>query len=371
MMSSLRKLSSFDNDIDFTRLWRKSLVLSAVLVLVSIVAIVGRGIDFGIDFEGGDSYEVPSTDLSVGDARDALAEVGQDGAKIQILGRDTLRVQTQTLTEEARSDVLATLAEATGTEEADIGVSTVGPSWGEEISAKAIRALIIFLVVIALYISVRLEWQMAVGSLVGLVHDLIISVGVYALFQFEVTPATVIAFLTILGFSLYDGIVVFDKVQENQARTSVAARMPYSDTMSLSLNQTLMRSLNTSITALLPILSLLVVGSFILGAVTLQEFGVALLVGVTVGAYSSIFVAAPVVAFIREREPKFASLRQRLEAQAPAAGPVGVTRRDRAAEPVTVGSVTTTPGAEPARAPVARPTSTTIPPRPRKKGRRR
>ncbi|CAN5748546.1 protein translocase subunit SecF [soil metagenome] len=376
MMRSLRKLSSFDNDIDFTSLWRKSLVLSAVLVLVSIGALVFRGVDLGIDFEGGDAYDVPAADVSTGEVRDALAPLGQDGAKVQVIGGDTLRVQTETLEPDQREEVLDALSGLTGTSTDDIGVSTVGPSWGEEISEKALRALVLFLILVAIYITVRLEWQMAVGSLVGLVHDLIISVGVYALFQFEITPATVISFLTILGYSLYDGIVVCDKVQENRARVGVAGRMTYSESMSLSLNQTLMRSLNTSITALLPVLSMLVVGSFILGAVTLKEFAVALAVGLTVGAYSSVFVAAPVVAWIREREPRNRSLRERLEAQRtvdPVSGQPASPERQPvgAAAPAGAGRATTVTTRSPQSPRPARPSTTAIPPRPRKKGRRR
>jgi preprotein translocase subunit SecF len=217
---------------------------------------------------------------------------------------------------------------------------------------------------------------MAVATLAALVHDILVTLGVYSLTGFEVTPATVIAILTILGYSIYDGIVVFDKVDENTRLVSSTSRVTYSDMVNLSLNQTVMRSLNTSITALIPIASLLVVGSFILGATTLQEFALALLIGLASGAYSSIFIASPLLAILKEREPRFRDVRRRIEARGasgpvvpepPVAAPAHVAvPGDKAAEPAVV-------GAQPAPAqgrPPASP-SGVIPPRPRKKTRRR
>ena len=166
------------------------------------------------------------------------------------------------------------------------------------------RALVIFLVLVALFIAWRLEWRMALAAIIAMIHDVLISVGVYSVFGFEVTPATVVAFLTILGFSLYDTIVVFDKVNENTERFS-GSRVPYADVINVSMNQVLMRSLNTSIAAVLPVLSLLILGSGILGAVTLREFSLALLVGLITGSYSSIFVASPLLAMFKEREPRY------------------------------------------------------------------
>jgi preprotein translocase subunit SecF len=207
----------------------------------------------------------------------------------------------------------------------------VGPSWGDEITAAAQRALIFFFIAIGLYISIRLEWKMAIGALASIVHDILISVGFYAALQLEITPATVIAFLTILGYSLYDTIVVYDRVQTNTERITQTAKRTYTDAVSLSLNQVLMRSINTSVTSLIPVVSLLFIGSFILGATTLQEFAIALAVGMAVGAYSSIFVAAPVLAWVKEREPAMAELRKRVAARggpvvsgrAPVVAPVG------------------------------------------------
>ena len=355
------KLASFDNDIDFRRLWRIGAVISAVALVFCVGGLLVRGLNLGIDFEGGTSWEVPAAGVSVSDARDALSGTGAEGAKIQIVGDDTVRVQAEPGDDAARDDVTEALAEMAGVDRSEVGVSTVGPTWGDEISEKAQRALVFFFVIIAAYIALRLEWKMAVGALAAVVHDIIITVGVYAVFQLEVTPATVIAVLTILGYSLYDTIVVFDKVQDNVEKPAVSQKMPYTDVMSLSLNQVLMRSLNTSITSLLPVLAMLLVGSFLLGAVTLQEFAIALAIGLVTGAYSSIFVSAPLVAYLKEREPYYRNLRQRLEHRQPARSVAG-----------TVSAEAGSASAAPASAPGAPELSgRVIPPRPRKKGKRR
>jgi preprotein translocase subunit SecF len=224
----------------------------------------------------------------------------------------------------------------------------------------------VFLVLVAAFIAWRLEWRMALAAIAAMLHDVLLSVGVYSLFGFEVTPATVVAFLTILGFSLYDTIVVFDKVQENQKRYSTT-RMPYADIINVSMNQVLMRSLNTSIAAILPVLSLLVLGAGILGAVTLREFALALLVGLVTGSYSSIFVASPLVALAKEREPKYKPLRghhatgAELERLVHGGNPLGRRERGRVstADLVEAAAVSLTPEA-----------ALTHAPRPRKKKRR-
>jgi preprotein translocase subunit SecF len=206
------------------------------------------------------------------------------------------------------SNVQKGLAEAAGVEVQEVSSTSVSSSWGRSITEKAVRALVIFLVLVALFISWRFEWRMALAAIIAMIHDVLISVGVYSVFRFEVTPATVVAFLTILGFSLYDTIVVFDKVNENTARYA-GVRAPYADTMNVSMNQVLMRSINTSIAAVLPVLSLLVVGAGIMGAVSLREFALALLVGLLTGSYSSIFIAAPLLAMFKERDPRYKNLR--------------------------------------------------------------
>jgi len=367
-MNAIRRLLRGENDIDFPKWWKRGLIFSAVLVVVSVVSLATRGLNLGIDFEGGISWEVSAPGVSVSDARSALAAVGEDGAKIQIVGLDILRVQGPAASQDHQDEVRQKLADLSGASVAEVSVSTVGPSWGNEITKSAIRALAIFLLAILLYLAWRLEWKMAVGAIVAVVHDVIISVGVYSVFQFEVTPATVIAFLTILGYSIYDTVVVFDKVKENEGRVGLSSRLTYTDMMSLSMNQVLLRSLNTSIVSLIPVISLLIVGAGILGAVTLEEFAIALTVGLTAGAYSSIFIAAPTVVWLKEREPKNRQIRDRIETAKPASSrrTASATTAADAEDDATVGA----PASAPTGSGAVTPTGA-IPPRPRKKTKKR
>jgi len=216
---------------------------------------------------------------------------------------------------ELASNVTQELAKLTGTPASQVTVDTVGPSWGKQISEKARNALVVFLIAITIFITIRFELKMAIATVVALFHDLLMVIGLYAVFGFPVTPATVIALLTMLGFSIYDGIVVFDRVNENTKMVSAKGKMTYTEMANFSLNQVLMRSLNTSITSLLPIMSVLVVGAFILGASTLEEFGLALFLGLLSGAYSSLFIATPLLAILKEREPRYREIRERLKTQ--------------------------------------------------------
>lgn len=318
----LSRLYHGETSFDFIGRWKLWFTISGVLILIGIGALIAHGgLNLGIDFTGGNVWQVRnSANVSVADATDAIEKLGIGDTKIQTVG-DDLRVQTPPFTgsqavQQAReAEVVNALSDLTGASitEVDANRNTVGPSWGDEISSKAIRALVIFLIAITIYITLRFEIRMAIATLAALFHDLLIVLGAYALLQLPVTPATVIAILTILGFSIYDGIVVFDRVDENTRLLATGARMTYTDMTNLSLNQVLMRSLNTQITALLPILSLLIVGSLLLGATTLQEFGLALFLGQLSGAYSSLFIASPVLALLKEREPRYRALRKRLE----------------------------------------------------------
>jgi preprotein translocase subunit SecF len=211
---------------------------------------------------------------------------------------DVITVQVEEVPPEVAQAVTRDFATAAGVTVEDISFSFTSSTWGSEITDKAIRALVIFLVVVSIFISIRFEWRMAVAALAAMAHDVIAAVGVYSLFQFEVTPATVIAFLTILGYSLYDTIVVFDRVQENEGRYA-GTKMPYEDVVNISMNQVLMRSIITSFSSILPVISLLLIGAGLLGAETLQEFALALLVGMIFGMYSSIFVATPLLATLK------------------------------------------------------------------------
>ena len=324
-MNLLRTLYRGEHSFDFPAMWKKGLAVSIALVIISVAALGVRGLNLGIEFEGGTSWEVEAPGASVADARDALSGTDAESGKIQTVGTDSIRVRADVDDSADVLDITARLADFAGVEATDVSVTTVGPSWGDQITGKARNALIWFFVIVAGYIAIRLEWKMAIGALVAVAHDILISVGVYAVFQFEVTPATVIAFLTIMGYSLYDTIVVYDKVREVGGRLTVTGRYTYTEMMNLSLNQVLMRSINTSITSVLPVLSMLVIGSFFLGALTLQEFAIALLIGILVGTYSSIFVASSLVAYMKEREEEHRLVAEKIAARGDAAD--GATRR--------------------------------------------
>ncbi len=299
------------------RSWRWGLI-SGTLILISLVSFGVRGLNLGIDFEGGNSwqYTVKSGQPSVSTVRSIMADNGVTDPKIVIIGGNQIRVQAPSGKAAVLDKITAALAKNGGVSASAVSVNEVGPTWGGQVSHKALVALAWFMGLIALYLSVRFEPKMALAALLALVHDIIITVGVYSVFGFEVTPSTVIAFLTILGFSLYDTVVVFDKVRENTALLGTARGETYSMVVNRSMNQVLMRSLNTSFVALLPVASLLVVGSGILGALAIRDFAVALFVGLLIGAYSSIFVATPILAWLKEREPKNRALRERAERNA-------------------------------------------------------
>ncbi|MET0903264.1 MAG: protein translocase subunit SecF [Acidimicrobiales bacterium] len=357
-----------DTNFEFVRHLKRWAIISSVVILIGLLSLWQRGLNLGIDFEGGIVWEVPAGDVSVAEAQDALADNGLSGLTIQTLtaGDDVLlRIEAEPLEDaEKAQDVSRELAEITGSDIEEVSLTAVGPSWGEEISRKALRALVVFLVLITIYITLRFELRMAIPTLVALIHDVLITIGVYSIIGFEVTPATVIAVLTILGFSIYDGIVVFDKVDENTKLVGTTHGLTYSDMVDLSLNQVLMRSLNTSITALLPVASLLILGSFILGATTLQEFALALLIGLFAGAYSSLFIASPLLAVLKEREPRYRDIRRRLEGRAPVS-------KVPASATATVGAADDAAGSDVAAPATPSPSGRPIPPRPRKKGKKR
>ncbi|MEM7288231.1 MAG: protein translocase subunit SecF [Actinomycetota bacterium] len=299
-MSRLARMYRNDTDVDFPAYWKRVMAVSVAIALIGGLSLLTRGLNLGLEFEGGAAWELPANGVSIDDARSTLDSLGLADARIQT-GDDVLRVRAELDTEDARvTEVTAALGDLTGADATEISVNTAGPSWGEEITDKAVQALIVFFIVIAAYITVRLRWEMAVGALVAVAHDLLITVGLYSIFQWDVTPATVIAFLTIMGYSLYDTMVVFDKVRDNELRLA-NNKLGATEVMNLSLNQVLMRSINTSITSLIPVLSVLVVGSLIMGAVALQEFALALLIGLLIGTFSSLFIAAPISTWLRER----------------------------------------------------------------------
>lgn len=299
------------------RSWRWAL-LSGTLILISLVAFGVKGLNLGIDFEGGTQWQFTVSSAkgsaSAGDVRDVLEPLGLGDAKVLIVGDDSVRVQSEDTSRAEQVKITAALAKYAEADVAQVSVSNVGPTWGDKVSSKALSALIVFFFVIAGYLTFRFEWRMALAAIVAVVHDIIITIGVYAVTGFEVTPATVVAFLTILGFSLYDTVVVFDKVRDNTARVGTVRGDTYSSMVNRSLNQVLMRSINTSIVALLPVASLLFVGTYAFGGLALRDFALALFVGLITGAYSSIFVATPVLAWLKERQPRYRALRERAAA---------------------------------------------------------
>ena len=312
----LRKIYRSDFHIDFIRRRALWLGISGVIVAISLAALVPgiRGLHYGIDFKGGTQFTVPLTkNVSVPDFKAAVAKQGVVADTVQIargVGSSTRQaeVETASLSVEKTGAVQQALATLSGTPLNKVSVDSVGSTWGSEISNKAIRGLIVFLIVVILYMSWRLETKMAFSGIIALLHDLVITAGIYAITGLQVTPDTVIAILTILGYSLYDTVVVFDKIKENVVLPS-NSKKPYDVIANESMNQVLMRSINTSLTTLLPVGSLLFVGSFLLGADTLRELALALFVGIASGTYSSIFVATPLLSIMKEREPRYSSLR--------------------------------------------------------------
>ncbi|HET8988747.1 MAG TPA: protein translocase subunit SecF [Humibacillus sp.] len=292
--------------IDFIGRQKTWYALSGVLIILALVGIFARGLNFGIEFSGGSEFRIQGVSNSQDYEQKAQAAVGEAGiggnVVATVVGQDTVRVQTEAASE--RTDEARTaLAQTFGVQEGAVSASLIGPSWGETVSQQAIRGLIVFLILVTLVMALYFRtWKMAVAGLAALLHDLVITVGIYSLFGFEITPSSMIGFLTILGYSLYDTVVVFDKVRENTAEAFANKRMTYRDAANLAVNQTLVRSINTTVVALLPIAAVLFVGFTMLGPGTLLDLSLALFIGIAVGAYSSIFIATPLLVDLRRNE---------------------------------------------------------------------
>ncbi len=290
--------------------------ISAVFILISIAALVIQGLSLGIEFKGGSSYTVNKSGITVEQARTVVEEAGIPGEVIvQKIGDSKIRVQTGSLTSLQSSTLEQALVSSFNVAAEDIDTQIVGPSWGKEITKKALYGLIAFLLVVVLFLAMTFEPKMAIAAIIAVMHDVFITVGIYAVVGFDVTPATVIGFLTILGYSLYDTVVVFDKVRENTKSIAATGKSTYSDAANLAVNQTLIRSLNTSVIALLPVGSILFVGAGLLGAGTLKDLALALFIGLAVGTYSSVFIAPPFLASLREKEPAMIALSKRVAAR--------------------------------------------------------
>jgi preprotein translocase subunit SecF len=294
-------------------------LISGIVIVLSLAGLFFRHLNLSIDFEGGAQLQYANrSGVTVAEVLSVLQANGHADSEVQVVNGDTLSIRTGTLTNDAgdRDKLLAALADQAGISPNDISQQDVGPTWGSEISRKALIGLIIVLAAIFAYIWLRFEWKMALGANIALIHDLVITAGLYALVGRQVTPATVIAILTILGFSLYDTVVIYDKITENTETSAMISRLGYAETVNYSLNQVLMRSVNTSLVVLLPILSLL-----FFGGDTLKDFAFAMFVGVATGTYSSIFIAAPVLALLKEHEPRYQQMEARRQVRQQKAQP--------------------------------------------------
>lgn len=324
------RFAEFGNDLytgnrsfDIVGHRRRWFIAAGVIVVVSAMLLLVRGLNPGIEFRGGSEFVVSGTaTLEEGPAQDALAAIGSDGvARVSIVGGSTVRVQTEELTNEETIALQAELAAAYGVPVSDVTSSFVGPSWGADVTRKAVQGLVTFLVLVTLVMAAYFRtWTMAAAAIVALLHDVVLTVGLYAGIGFEVTPATVIGFLTILGYSLYDTVVVFDKVRENTAHVTEQTRYTYAEAANLAVNQTLVRSINTSVVGVLPVASILFVGAFLLGAGTLRDIALALFIGMIASTASSIFIATPLEVALRGRQGSIAAHTAKVLALREAAG---------------------------------------------------
>jgi preprotein translocase subunit SecF len=373
-MSLAGRLYRGDVNFPFIGTRKRWYAISAVLLVICAASFGIRGFKLGIEFRGGTTFQFPAASVQLDDAEKAVSSAGLSVETRQYVGSGSTRnvlIKAEPSTVAEQSAAQAAIAKQFGLKATDVTISSVSSSWGSEITKKALLGLVVFLVAVCAFIAVRFEPKMAIGAIVALLHDLVLAAGVYSIVGFEVTPGTVVGLLTILGFSLYDTVVVFDKVAENTRGILGSTRQTYSEAANLAVNQTLMRSINTSLIALLPVAGLLFVGAGLLGVGTLKDLALVLFVGLAAGAYSSIFIATPIVTDLKEREPRYIALRKRVLAKrtgAPVkagakakvsggADPVSIDAGDggesaetapaTASEPVAVASSTPRPGARP------------------------
>jgi preprotein translocase subunit SecF len=323
--------------------------VTAVVLLLCLAAMVFRGFNFGIDFAGGNSLRLPGSTAQLEQVQEAAEDAGAEVASAQVVGGNTLLLRTAALDNDTERAVVDAVAAAAGVEPSQVSPESVSPEWGQDITRQALVALAVFLVAVVLFLAVRFQPKMAIGAIAALLHDIVVTAGIYALVGFEVSPSTVIGFLTILGFSLYDTVVVFDKVDENVRDLDRSARMTWGEAANLAVNQTLMRldqHLGDRAAAGGP--ALLFVGAGLLGVGTLKDLALVLFVGLAAGAYSSIFLATPIVADLKEREPEVQALRRRVLARrssqarqggdrATGSGPVASARRAGGPPPAPAG----------------------------------
>ena len=359
-MSGISRLYRGETRIGFIASRRRWYFASLVLIVICVLSISFRGFKYGVEFAGGSEFrlQVQGTSITTTEVNDAFTTAGTtpENAPTQVGSGATrsIVVQTKTITPQVQENLIAAVAKKINLPAAKFNPTSVSSSWGHDISVKAVEGLIIFLIAVSIYISIRFQWRMAVGGIVALLHDLLIAAGIYSIVGFEVTPSTVVGLLTILGFSLYDTVVVYDKVAENSRDLLAGSRMTYSEAANLAVNQTLMRSINTSLIALLPVAGLLFVGVGILGVGTIKDLALVLFVGLASGAYSSLFLATPLVVDLTEREPAYKALTKRVIAKRSSDA-----KRAEAVESGELTAAATTPrragGPAPAPKPGARP----------------
>ncbi|HNP16534.1 MAG: protein translocase subunit SecF [Cryobacterium sp.] len=309
----MASFAQFGNDLytgkrSYDFVGKKYLWYTIAFVMIALalgITLLRGGFEFGIEFSGGSQFEISqATNLNQKFASDAvIKEVPSANPRVTIIGGDSVRIQTDQLTNAQNDQVRDALAAAYQLAPEDVTASYIGATWGADITSTAIRGLITFLVLAAIVMAIYFRtWKMSLAAMIALLHDLVITAGVYGVLQFEVTPAAVIGFLTILGYSLYDTVVVFDKIRENTSEDGADSRRTFSESVNLAVNQTLVRSINTSVVALLPVGGILFIGAALLGAGTLRDISLALFIGMLVGTYSTIFIAAPLYAHLRSSE---------------------------------------------------------------------
>ncbi|MFT3886846.1 MAG: protein translocase subunit SecF [Arachnia sp.] len=300
---------------DFMKNRKLWFIISGVIVAVSVLGLLIRGLTLGIEFTGGTDFQAPMAiqATTVDDVRDKVSAIDVPDLEAQVfsLGDNNIRVQTRSLSTDETSTVRAEIAAIAKVEPDEVAYNAIGASWGKSISQKGVIALVVFMGLVMLLIAAYFrDWKMSIAAIVAVIHDLVLTVGVFALLGFTVTPSTVIGVLTILGYSLYDTVVVFDKIREN-VRNLTETNKTYSFQANLAVNQVVIRSLNTTIIGVLPVLALFIAGTWLQSG-PLADLGLALLVGMIAGAYSSIFIAAPLLAWLREREPDMVEHRERI-----------------------------------------------------------
>ncbi|MGN9787584.1 protein translocase subunit SecF [Nonomuraea sp. ZG12] len=318
-----RRLYRGEIDVDFVGQWKLWYSLSGLLLVISLAGLLVNGLNLGVEFKGGSVFSFqPQSSVSVEEVRSTFSEQGVHQPIVQTAGV-RYRVTTETLSESTTLKMQDVIAKEYGVPVKDVNIQSIGASWGGEVSEKAWIGLGVFMLAIILYLSMAFEPKMAVAAIVALVHDLVITAGVYAWSGFEVTPATLLGFLTILGYSLYDAVVVFDMIKEVTAKLGATSKQTYSMAANDALNHTLIRSLNTSLVAILPVAAILFIGTTVLGAGTLKDLSLALFVGMIVGTYSSLCVATPLLVTLKEREPKYQAIARRIASTSGAKGAKG------------------------------------------------